>query len=433
MRRVDRNKTKIVDLQDESAPQKQIIGYKPHAGQRRIHNAINNTDDKYYVIANGRQWGKTFMCINQLCYWGINDHDSNIYYVAPTLKLSRIVFYKLYNVLATTGLLKKVDKTNLVLEFVTGSIISFHTADSNSGNAMRGATLSHLVMDECAFMNESVWNEVLKPATFVKGKKVIFISTPAGRNWFYELWMKGQSGVKRYQSFTAPTAENPAIPREELEEMKRENELAYRVECLAEFLEDKLTVFQNVSDCTYSGDITANVPDKKDQYVMGIDLANTYDYTVAFVMDQNKKIVDMYRVNFTNPEFVKQGIADLYHKWQPIYGHVESNFNPSFVADLQVNYNCSRLRPVQTTPANKPVMINELVSAFQTKSIRIPDNKIIKGELDTYTYKYNKSTGKIVYNARSGFHDDCVMALSFTLAAFKEKNPIRRKFRWTVI
>lgn len=122
-------------------PIQNVLGYTPHEGQRIIHDAINNSDDKYYVISNGRQWGKTLMCINQLLYFCLNNQHANVYYVAPTFKLSRNVFYKIYKVVADSGLIKKKDLTNLQLEFITGSVLSFHSAERP--DTLRGATLTH--------------------------------------------------------------------------------------------------------------------------------------------------------------------------------------------------------------------------------------------------------------------------------------------------
>lgn len=289
------------------------------------------------------------------------------------------------------------------------------------------------VLDEAAYIKPGVWSEVLQPACLVKGKKVIFISTPAGRNWFFDLFMLGKNGKKGYRSFTAPTVQNPLIPKEEIEEAKNHNELVYRQEYLAEFMVDKLSVFKNVDECCYPEEITTNEREKGNEYVIGIDLAAKDDYTVAMVMDRNKKIVDLFRVNFTNYAFIKQGISDLYHKWQPVNGFIEVNHSPSVHEDLVVNYGCARLKPFITSPTSKPIIINDLIQAFEQKTISIPNLEWLKDECATYTYKYNKSTGKIIYNAREHFHDDGIMSMAITLAAFKTRNPTKRKFTWTKI
>ena len=44
------------------------------------------------------------------------------------------------------------------------------------------------VLDEAAFMKEDAWREAIKPVFLVRGKKVLFISTPKGKTWFYELY-----------------------------------------------------------------------------------------------------------------------------------------------------------------------------------------------------------------------------------------------------
>ena len=55
--------------------------------------------------------------------------------------------------------------------------------------ALRGRNLSGVVLDEAAFMDSSVWFEVIRPALADKQGWALFISTPDGTaSWFYDMW-----------------------------------------------------------------------------------------------------------------------------------------------------------------------------------------------------------------------------------------------------
>ena len=56
---------------------------------------------------------------------------------------------------------------------------------------------------------------------WLRVKKVLFISTPKGRNWFYDVAMRGSSEeYPAYKTFYATSFDTPFITAEELEEAK---------------------------------------------------------------------------------------------------------------------------------------------------------------------------------------------------------------------
>lgn len=405
-------------------------GYRPHPGQLKIHYAINNSKDKFFVIANGRQWGKTLMCINQCLYWAINDPKSTIYYVTPTFKLARKVYNELLNAIYESGVLKSVNKTHLSITFQNGSSISFHSGERP--DALRGTTISYLIIDEKSFCKQELWEKVLRPALLVKGKKVIFISTPNGKNHFYHDFMKGKSGVKGYQSFTAPSTDNPYLPPDELEEAKQISELIYRVEYLAEFVDDSISVFRNIPDAVY-GQLGLLQPDKKRKYFMGVDLGQKGDYTVVTVLDENKTVVDLFRIRYTNWQFIIKCIKECYFKWNIVNGFVETNFNGMVYEQLVNDEKCKNLRPLHTSPSNKNPIVEDLMFEFEKRKIRIPEVDYLINELEVYTFRYNRDSNRVTYSAPSGLHDDSVSSLMFALHAYKDRNPNRPKMVWSKI
>ena len=104
-------------------------------------------------------------------------------------------------------------------------------------------------MDECAFMQREAWTEAIRPALSDRQGKVLFISTPKGRNWLWEIYQRGVSGEEGWQSWTFPTANNPFIAKEEIEAAKWDlPEMIFRQEYLAEFIDDAGGVFRRVQE-----------------------------------------------------------------------------------------------------------------------------------------------------------------------------------------
>lgn len=419
--------------------EKIFLGFSPHPGQLRILNAILNNKVKHTSLAIGRQWGKSTLAINLVLYWAINDPNSQIYYVTPTYRLAKELFERIEASTAKSGAIKNVNKTDLQLTFITGSKVHFMSAERPAN--LRGLSATYLIIDEMAFMKPDVWEVVLQPATMVKGagkgKAIVFISSPAGKNHFYKVYQLGVSGEKNYQSFTAPSTENPYIDQADLE-IARQNDLVFRSEYLAEFVDDYLQVFHNLDECTYGNLI--DVFDPKEKYYMGVDLARKGDYTVVTVMNSKKKVVDIYRVRYAKWSFIVDRIVEIYHKWKISNGYVECNMNDRIVEELVEEKKCKNLKPFFTSLSSKNPMIEDLVLAFEKKEISIPkitthanqkyNYDFLRHELETFTFTYNRNSGRLQYSAPSGLHDDCVISLGLCNSAHKDKHPRRGKLIW---
>ena len=154
-----------------------IKGYKPHDNQRLIHDSINKESYKYYALNIGRQFGKTLLGINQLLYWSINDKGCHIAWITPVYRQGKKVFNELEKATAKSGLFQ-FNKSDLIISGM-GSTISFYSGERPDN--IRGNTFDYMVIDEMAFTRPELWDEVLSATMMVKGKKVIFISTPKGK------------------------------------------------------------------------------------------------------------------------------------------------------------------------------------------------------------------------------------------------------------
>ena len=73
-----------------------------------------------------------------------------------------------------------------------GGQVRLYGADNP--DALRGIYLDGIVLDEYADMDPRVWSEIIRPALADRQGWAVFIGTPKGRNAFFELWRRAQSG-----------------------------------------------------------------------------------------------------------------------------------------------------------------------------------------------------------------------------------------------
>ena len=93
--------------------------------------------------------------------------------------------------IGASGLVKNCNYSENYIALKNGSEIIFRSAEKYDN--IRGMTVDYGILDEAAFMKEDAWKEAIRPVFMVRGKKVLFISTPKGKSWFYELFQLAKS------------------------------------------------------------------------------------------------------------------------------------------------------------------------------------------------------------------------------------------------
>ena len=155
------------------------LPHKPRKKQIELY-AMKN---RFVVAVVGRQFGKSTIAQLRLTKHLMTVSDANAYWICPTYAQARIQFdrYTKYY----KDFIKDVNKTRLEITALNDSKVSFRGSDN--ADALRGDTLSHAVLDECATMRSEVWREIVQPMLLVKKGSADFLSTPKGRNWFFEI------------------------------------------------------------------------------------------------------------------------------------------------------------------------------------------------------------------------------------------------------
>jgi len=247
---------------------------------------------------------------------------------------------------------------------------------------------------------------------------VLFISTPKGRNWLWEIYQRGVSGEEGWQSWTFPTSSNPFIAKEEIEAAKRDlPEMIFRQEYLAEFIDDAGGVFRRVQEAAV---LEPKEYEEGKQYIAGVDVAASVDFTVVSVLDaESKEMVYLDRFNRVDYPVLIDRLESVYHRYHLTSMVVETNSIGRPVIDELATRGLN-IVPFTTTSATKQAIIQSLQSALENGSILVLNNPVLIGELLSFESKRAPS-GSFTYSAPDGMHDDCVMSLAIAWSGLHEK------------
>ena len=386
-----------------------IKGYTPHEKQKLIHYSINQEHYKYYILNIGRQFGKTMLGINQMLYWAINHKGCNIAWVTPIYKQSKKVFDEMEKVTKSSGLFE-YNRSDLTISGFNSQIQFF---SGERPDNIRGNTFDYLIVDEMAFTRPELWSEVLSATVLVKGKKVIFISTPKGKNHFYQLSLQPNYD-NRYKYFHYSSYDNPMIDAEDLEERNRSlPKHIFEQEYLAKFIDNASGLFKNVDSCVIK------TAERTQKLFGGLDIGRADDYTVLTILNKNYQMVYVQRWRQQEWSKIIDEVAAKIREYNAEI-FVEVNNQGDVFFEMLQNKVYNNVQPYVTTTATKPIMIEDLAVHFENKDIGILNENWLVDELNAFTYIYNEKTRRVQYGAPQGIHDDGVMSLALAVQSIKK-------------
>ena len=172
------------------------------------------------------------------------------------------------------------------------------------------------------------------------------------------------------------------------------------------------------------------MPDDRDSYVIGADVAEVNDYSVAEVLSRNKmEVVARFRAKLPVDAFAKE-LERLGYFYNTALLGIERN-NQGIAVLVVLNklyypnmYYREDINDVGESSATKlgwetnirtrPIMITDLGMYIRNRDIIIHD-KITLSELTTFVRTDNKPDGE----AQPGTFDDCVMALGIAVQMYR--------------
>ena len=194
---------------------------------------VYQAEERFKLLCSGRRFGKTYLCIARLICWAITKPGSLNWYVTANYRMAKQIAWRQLKAMVPNAITIKRNESDLSLELTNGSIIALRGAENP--DALRGVSLSSLVVDEAAYVKQEAWEMVLRPALSDQGGPAWFITTPAGLNWFHDLWEQAQD-ERDWTTFSFTTIQGGNVPAEEIEAAKRTlDERTFKQEYLASF------------------------------------------------------------------------------------------------------------------------------------------------------------------------------------------------------
>lgn len=167
-----------------------------------------------------RRFGKSVMAINELikCALSSGKADYRGAYVAPFYKQAKQVAWDYLKKYSRPIPGVKFNEAELRADYPNGARVSLFGADNP--DALRGLYLDDVVLDEVAQMPRSLWGEVIRPLLSDRQGNALFLGTPKGHNFFWEVYQRAISGESEWSGFMFKASETNILPEAELASAK---------------------------------------------------------------------------------------------------------------------------------------------------------------------------------------------------------------------
>jgi len=381
------------------------------------------TDPKvnFIVGATGTKVGKTYGAAIVATKFALENEDSIVWWIAPAYAQAEIGLDYIIRFLPKEW--RTYNGTDHVLNVLKPngeyhSRIEFKTAEDP--DKLRGFRVNLIIADEMGRIRDASYESFMTTRTQTRAK-IIFLSTPFGHNKFWELYKKGDKSriaegeedpFPEYFSLNLPTSCNPWILPEVIEEQRRSlDSETFRQEYLAEFLTDSSSVFGDFRSCEKG---SLEPPKAGTKYVMGLDLAQSHDFTVITVMDiERRHVVYFERFNQVNWEYQYQRIIDVFLKYNKATCVMDATSQGSPIAETLMRMGVNVIPYKTYTNIAKRELIEALKISIDNKAISFPKIPELRRELEDYEME-KKDSGVITYHAPRGRNswDDCVISLA---------------------
>jgi hypothetical protein len=379
-----------------------------HAGQQEVAASTA----RFNVVSCGRRFGKTTLAVRKVAETALDGAPAA--WGGPTYK-SVGETWRIF-----TDLLRPVTKRRSEqekrLELITGGTLDVWSLEES--DHIRGRGYKRFVVDEAAAVPRLryAWEQVIRPTLTDYLGDAWFLSTPHGRNFFWELYRQGMASEEPdWAAWRHPSADNPYLPPAEIEAAKRS--LPARVfaqEYEADFVSDDVGVFRRVEEAARAPGATPQEQALPGHvYVCGLDFGRYQDFTVCCVLDvslQPPELVAMDRFNQTDWQTQWTRLQALAQRFRPAAILAERNAAGEPVLAVLRMLGLPVVDFVTSNPS-KAAAVQALALAFESDQLRLLDEPVLLGELQAFEAERLPS-GMLRYAAPEGGHDDCVIALA---------------------
>jgi len=330
----------IKDQHNETVP---LIPIRP---QTSLINGYLSSKYRFITAILARRTGKTLIA-NALGLLTILQPEHQVLVIAPNYNLSLISYELQRKFIKNFGI--DIVKDNIKdrhLQISNGS--SIRMGSINQVDSVIGRSYDLIIMDEAAISNkgEDAFNQQLRPTLDRANSKILFLTTPRGKNWVYDFYMRGFSDeYPQWLSIRSDCHENPRLLESDLVEAKKTlSKAAYDQEYMAEFNQLQGAIYHLETECIIFNLLDSLGPSHEYDVIIGADFGfrDPTAYVVLYVDIENHKayLVDEYQENGKTTAEYAEALQKLITKHNPdvIFGDAA---NAQTMYDLAMDHDIS--------------------------------------------------------------------------------------------
>lgn len=419
---------------------KGILHWKLHKGQKELYDQFNLSDHPVFVVASGRQFGKTWGLAIIALETCIKTPNVIVKLVAPKAKdIRRIIAPALREILADCpdDLRPTFNSRENNYVFPNGSEIQLAGTDNGHAESIRGNKAHLCIIDEAGFCDDLdyVVNSILIPTMTRTRGKLIMSSTPS-RSPDHPFMKFMEKAEEEGRLIKKTIYDNPHMSEEEISRIAETYGGKDSVDFRREYLVEKIISEEDAVVPEFSGihgkDLQAKIikewpiPPFYDGYVSmdigGKDLTAVlfayYDFAAAKIIIQAEYVAGGKVLTDVIASNIKQ-IESRIWKEKPPTLRVADNNNIILLNDLAVNHQINFL---PTAKDNADAALNNMRMLLRSERVIIhPDCKVLISHLNGAIW--NRSRNSFARGADKG-HYDMVHAIIYLCRNVSlQKNP----------
>ena len=385
--------------------------------QKPVVKALENKSAKYVTFLASRRIGKSLIAKCMAVKWCLSENRINVGFIVPTGTLAVLFIKEIVQNLQGSGAILASNVVQKTIQFVNGSGLYFHSAEAWG----RGAgNYKYLIFDECAFLDEETYNSIFQPWT-LEAKKIYFCSTPCGVGGvFYDMYHKGLTGNRRYQSFSCTLEDSGLYDTQTILEIKESTpKRIYLQEYCCEFLTGGISCFPSFEERLIADGVSVSK-----SLFAGIDFsgaANGTDSTVLTIINEKFEMVAQHIFSRGDTRTLEE-MARIMNAMGVKHCFAEENSMGAISIEI-IKKSFKKITGFVTTNDSKRNVVEHVIKNFEQGRGAIIDNPTNRLQFGNFIEDRTR-TGKITYhNIRDGVHDDCV--ISYCLACWSAKQNSR--------
>lgn len=372
----------------------------------------NHWKDSIHVVKSRRQCGKSLLAELIGMYYCLQNKNFRCYIIEPRFQLADKVMNEVWKMCKGQPFFYRKQDIKHQILFKNGSEIRLFSAEQGT-DALQGYTCELLIIDEAAYLDPDVIDAVMPYVNTTKGPIIMFSTPQTKSGYFYNYFAMGLTGEHNIYSYDWVNYDiSELLSPERLEQFRKQMDpLKFKTYYLGEFLNNESDFFGDFSQCVKEKPSICNEP-----VVFGIDWAGATggDYTAISIIGMSGQLYDVIYFNDKDPKQTIAEILRLVAQYKPKKVTVETNSIGNIYFGLlrdELKKLNIQLIGFYTDNNSKDKIISKLQIAFQNNKITIYTEPELMDELQYYELTFSK-TGKRVFNAKVGHHDDLLMSLA---------------------